>query len=237
VSGATAESYDRYWDERDAERTRARSASRARLGLRLLGVSGCGERSASPLRLLEVGCGPGWALEVFAQAGLDARGIDVSPAAVERACARGLRAEAVDIEQESIAARVEERFDVVASLEVLEHLLDPLAALAKIGDVLAPDGRLLISLPNEIHALRRAEILAGRLSFGGHDDPHIRHFDLKAAERLFAAAGLRVVDRLDDSIVPPRRKWLRRIAAPAVRLLPRLFSLAHVFLLERRSDG
>ena len=69
--------YDAYWQARNTERTRARSRERAAVAVELL-------KQAGRLRgrLLEVGCGPGWALEVFQDAGFDVAGADCSPRAV-----------------------------------------------------------------------------------------------------------------------------------------------------------
>jgi 2-polyprenyl-3-methyl-5-hydroxy-6-metoxy-1,4-benzoquinol methylase len=238
--------YDTYWREReaDAERTAARSRARAVLALALLERRGTGRAGGgggaaaqpgrAPFRLLEVGCGPGYALEVFAAAGYDADGVDVAAHAVERACARGLRARVLDVEREDFG---QSRFDAVVLLEVLEHLSDPLAVLLKARAALAAGGVLVVSLPNEIHLVRRLAVLCGRMGFGGHDDPHLRHFDASSARRLFAAAGLRVVAQASDSVVPPRRRLLRALTAPLNAWLPGLFAVARVYLLCPASEG
>jgi SAM-dependent methyltransferase len=224
-----AEEADRYWEGMDLERAAARSAARAEIGLRLL--SRAGLRGG---RLLEVGCGPGFALERFRAAGFQASGVDASPAAVSRARARGLPVERLDLELEPLPGP----FEVVAALEVLEHLRDPLRALAALARALAPAGRLLVSLPNEFHLARRLSILAGNPGaaghrpFGGHDDPHLRFFTPRQAERLFGAAALRVVARGWDGLLPPRWKGLRPLSAALAALRPPLFALSGLYLLE-----
>ena len=77
-------SHDDFWLARDDERTEARSRERAQAALALLASRGVRDG-----RLLDVGCGPGWALETFRQAGFDAVGVDASPVAVDRARSRG----------------------------------------------------------------------------------------------------------------------------------------------------
>jgi len=241
--------YDSYWSEREPSRTRARSRSRAALALGLLGVrmplasrsraAADSSPHATMQSLLEVGCGPGWALEVFRDAGFRARGVDVSPAAAALASERGLVVDLVDIERAALDPRAlgaAPGFDVVVALEVLEHLVDPVAALAALRGALAPGGALVVSLPNEFHLLRRLAVLCGRPGFGGHDDPHLRYFDDARARRLFAAAEMRVVARRSDSLVPPRRAWLRRLTAPFHALSPGLLSIAHVYLLETNRE-
>lgn len=221
--------YDRYWRDRDAARTRARSEARAELALDLLRRDGAVRAASGDRRprLLEIGCGPGWALERFARAGYEARGIDVSEVAAEAARSRGLAVERRDIEEDDL----EGRYEVVALLEVLEHLVEPLRALAKARGVLEGGGRLVVSLPNEFHVLRRLAVVAGRPSFGGHEDPHLRYFDDRSARRLFDAAGLRVLGRASDSVVPPRRRLLKSLAAPAAKVVPGLLAISNVYLL------
>ncbi|HLU47900.1 MAG TPA: class I SAM-dependent methyltransferase, partial [Planctomycetota bacterium] len=147
--------YDEYWRERcDRPSTRARSERRARLALEVLEADGARAPSRAcdrPWSLVEVGCGPGVALDVFASAGYDAEGTDISDVALEAARARGLRVAKQPIE--SIAEVGSSPVDVIVALEVLEHIVDPLAALRSMARRLAPGGRLVVSLPNELHLL------------------------------------------------------------------------------------
>ncbi|HVR72950.1 MAG TPA: class I SAM-dependent methyltransferase [Planctomycetota bacterium] len=223
------ERYDVYWRTRDRERSGARSVERASGALLLLERGGVRRG-----RLLDAGCGPGWALERFRGAGFDATGIDASQVAVREAKSRGLDARVADLERPPREALGDAGFDVVVLLEVLEHLLDPLGVLRRLGEVLEPGGRLVVSLPNEIALPARLSILFGRLPFGGHEDPHVRHFDRGAARRLFDAAGCEVLAELPVSVVPPRAKLLRPFFRPLVRLFPGAFAIATLYLLGVR---
>ena len=215
--------YDQYWAERDRKRTAARSRRRAALALELL--------DSHSGALLEIGCGPGWALERFRDAGFDVVGVDVSRRACDDASARGLKVHALDVDSEDIPETLT-GFRLVVALEVLEHLLEPLAAIQKMCSALQPGGRLIISLPNEWTLPRRISALFGRPGFGGHDDPHRRHFDPRSARRFLEAAGLRVVDCRWDSLLPPRWGFLKTLTEPLAAFFPGLFAISGVFLLE-----
>ena len=237
----SASRYDDYWRERNEVRTRARSRSRAFLALGLLRKVGMvppvpvAERAP---RLYEIGCGPGWALEVFRDAGFEVEGCDVSPEAVGRARELGLEVGCRDIEQaEPGGSPAGKGSDVLVALEVLEHLKEPLPVLKGMSATAAPGGSLVVSLPNENHLLSRLLKLFGRRERGGEGDPHLHHFDRPAALRLFRDAGLKVLGRLDDSIAPPRMPVVRWLLRPLLAILPGLFSLAHVFLLEAGREG
>ena len=122
-------------------------------------------------------------------------------------------------------------------LEVLEHLVDPEAAVGRILARLAPGGSLVLSLPNEFHAVRRISILAGREPFGGHDDPHVRHFGRRSVRRFAAACGLRIVASRVTSIVPPGWGILSGAGRVLARALPRLFALSFVLRTRRETDA
>lgn len=191
-------------------------------------------------RLFEIGCGPGWGLEIFKSAGFEVSGVDVSPVAVGEARGRGLDARQLDIEAdslESLGLQDGASPDVIVALEVLEHLLDPLSALKKMVRVLAPGGSLAVSLPNEIALPARLAVLCGRLPFGGHRDPHVRHFDRRRSREMFAAAGLEIVAEAPISLLPPRWTLARRLARPLVRWAPGWLALATVYRLRARGGG
>lgn len=217
--------YDRYWERRDVSRGAARSRGRARLALSLL--------DAARGSLLEVGCGPGWALEVFKEAGFDVIGIDISGLAVERARSRGLDARVCDLQREELPGS----YDVIALLEVLEHLARPADMLRRLLPRLGPGGRLIVSLPNEWFVLRRFSAFFGRPGFGGHDDPHLRHFDPRSAFALFEACELERLGTRWDGLAPPRRGVLKSVCDRLAQWMPGLFAISGVHLLRPRGEA
>ena len=99
-------------------------------------------------------------------------------------------------------------FDVVLCLDVLEHLRQPASALAHLTTLLAPGGRILISVPNVTHGALRLELLKGKFGYrnsGLLDRGHLRFFDADAVDAMIGLAGLRaettlrVVKRLDQT--------------------------------------
>jgi SAM-dependent methyltransferase len=108
-------------------------------------------------RLLDVGCGPGELAAAAAARGAIATGLDVAPAMVE--LASGRHPELTFVEGNAEALPFEDRtFDAVTSNFVLLHLGRPEEAAAEWVRVLAPAGRLALSIwdateVNRLHGL------------------------------------------------------------------------------------
>lgn len=97
-------------------------------------------------RMLDVGCGRGALLSRMAALGWKCWAIDVSQVAVAKTRVLVPGAEVAQASLEDIPW--DTPFDLITALHVIEHLPDPTRALWKIWSLLAPGGRLFISLPN-----------------------------------------------------------------------------------------
>ena len=93
-------------------------------------------------------------------------------------------------------------FDVAVLWHVLEHLAEPAAALERVHGWLAPEGRLLVGVPN-LGSLQAR--LGGDRWFHLDAERHLVHFTPGGLTRLLARAGFHVVERrftLLDQAVP-----------------------------------
>jgi len=106
-------------------------------------------RSLAPgSRVLEIGSGRGYLTAAFRAAGFEARGIDISPVAVEHACARfGPWYEAGDVRD--FAAAHGPSFDLVVATEVVEHIQDPTEFVRAALALVEPAGKVLLTTPNK----------------------------------------------------------------------------------------
>lgn len=96
-------------------------------------------------RVLEAGCGTGGNLEMLAGFGvLDA--FEYDPDAIATANAKGL----ADVRPGALPDGVDlpdDAYDLIALFDVLEHIEHDTPSLRRLGQALAPTGRMLISVP------------------------------------------------------------------------------------------
>jgi 2-polyprenyl-3-methyl-5-hydroxy-6-metoxy-1,4-benzoquinol methylase len=146
--------------------------------------------------ILECGCSTGFLSRQLAAGGSRVVGIEIDTEAAEQArqfCARVL---SLDLNRPGWSNAMGERFDLVTYGDVLEHLLEPQAVLRETKNVLAPGGRVLISLPNIAYWTMRVKLLMGKFeyeSMGLLDYTHLRFFTFHTARKMVEQAGYRIV--------------------------------------------
>jgi 2-polyprenyl-3-methyl-5-hydroxy-6-metoxy-1,4-benzoquinol methylase len=161
-------------------------------------------------RLLEIGSNVGLFLDTARTHGWRARGIEPSKWAVEV----GRERFRVELEQKALEQLDEDpaSADAVVALDVLEHFVDPLAALHRLRPLLDDEGVLVLSTINlsGLHARLRGE------SWPWLIRPHLHYFTPPTLRALLRNAGFQMVE------------W---------RLVPRSFHLSYVANRARSSLG
>ena len=109
-------------------------------------------RSVRPLagkRAVDVGCGAGLLCEPLARLGGEVTGIDAAAENIAAASAHAKGAGlAIDYRCADVAELGLSGFDLVKSMEVIEHVADKSAFLAALAAALAPGGLMVLSTPN-----------------------------------------------------------------------------------------
>lgn len=96
-------------------------------------------------RILDAGCGSGRNMVQLARRGT-VTGIELAPASLEAARERGVGPVVPGSLDEPLPFG-DAAFDLALALDVLEHVEDDRAALAELARVVAPGGRLLVTVP------------------------------------------------------------------------------------------
>jgi SAM-dependent methyltransferase len=143
-------------------------------------------------RVAELGCGSGGMLEPLAAFG-PAVGVELDPALREIARGRGL-----DVRAGALPDRIPleaGRWDTVCLFDVLEHVADEAGALRACRRLLAPDGRLVVTVPAYQWLWSRHDELLG----------HRRRYTARALRAAVGAAGFAVerVTYFNTLLAPP----------------------------------
>lgn len=147
---------------------------------------------ASGVRLAELGCGSGGMLEALGRFGT-AVGVEMDPTLRARARERGL-----DVRAGALPDTIPlepGRWDAVCLFDVLEHVDDEAGALAACRRLLAPGGRLFVTVPAYAWLWSRHDELLG----------HRRRYTARALRQVAERAGF-TVERLtyfNTILAPP----------------------------------
>lgn len=193
------------------------------------------------LRILDAGCGAGWLCERLTQFG-EVTGVDLADEVVARARQRAPQVTFIsgDVMEIDLGQAT---FDVTISLEVLSHVADQPAFIARLADLTAPGGRLILSTQNRPILQRNLDIepvKPGQLRrwVDSHElrrllQPHFKIRTLRSLSPKGRGGFLRLANS-------PRLNAILRFATGnrADRMKERLglgFSL--IVLAEKRQDG
>lgn len=202
---------------------------------------------AAGSRVLDLGCGSG-ALGAFLhhKRGCTVDGVTLSheEAALARPHYRDLAV--ADLEQLNLAeAFAHRQYDCIVCADVLEHLKQPERILSACRALLAPQGQLLISLPNAGYSGLLMELMQGEFRYraeGLLDRTHLRFFTRQSmlrflAEQQWSVDTLETIEReLDESEFKHRPADL---LAPAVvrHLLAQPDALTYQFICTARPSA
>jgi ubiquinone/menaquinone biosynthesis C-methylase UbiE len=187
--------------------------------------------------VLEVGCGSGIAVQLFAEAGANVTAVDLTPWAVattrSRLDAFGLEADVFEADGEQLPLN-DDAFDLVFSWGVIHHSTDMERALSELVRVCRPGGEVVIMVYHRrslfyvvYRGFMRFLPLARRLGLhfegaraGDTEGLIARHFTRRELEQMLIAAGLRDVRVIpygqDAELLP----LPRRVRLPITERLP-----------------
>jgi 2-polyprenyl-3-methyl-5-hydroxy-6-metoxy-1,4-benzoquinol methylase len=149
--------------------------------------------------VLDLGCGEGFLAVELKSNGNRVTGVDLLPQpGLDGVFEQYFSAEL----DEGIGPVIESlngtRFDRVLLLDILEHLKNPERLLRQCRETLAPDGHLIVSVPNIANISVRLMLLLGRFDYASRgilDKTHMRFYTRKTARSLLEENGYQIVEQ------------------------------------------
>ena len=155
--------------------------------------------SLDGLKVLDVGCGGGLLAEAFESMGASVTAIDVTEANIEvaklHAKQGGKTISYLMTRAEDLVIKEPESFDMVACLEVIEHVPDPGQLIDACAKLLKPQGEMFLSTLNRnprsfVTAILGAEYIFNILPKGTHEwNKFIKPSEL---EKYMRSAGIQL---------------------------------------------
>lgn len=203
------------------------------------------ELVGSNQRVLEIGCSTGHVTTHLVAAGNRVVGVEIDEAAAAEARKVTDTVHVVDLDFTRLSTVESASFDVILLGDVLEHVRNPAVVLADIVTLLAPEGRLVVSVPNAAHVDVRLMLLEGRIEYqddGLLDRTHLRWFTKAAFRELLDGCGFvatdlrRVIVGLGGSNVPFDRSAHSDATIEFVMSDPDALSYQYVVECRRRAE-
>jgi len=160
-------------------------------------------------KLLDVGCGNGSLMLKAKPKFNEVYGIDISPSRIEQAKGEAAEKFADTCGIHFCLGNINDKmdfsdgtFDVVTSIQVIEHVFDPYFVVGEIHRVLRKGGTLVANVPNIAYLKHRIRLLFGKLPITssphnwsqiGWDGGHLHYFTEKTFCRLLQECGFRIL--------------------------------------------
>ncbi len=165
-------------------------------------------------RALDFGCGNGALAQWLSESGFEVTGIDPSASGIGQA-----RQAYPDLAFHQLGSDDDldalGRFDLVTSIEVIEHCYDPRSVVRKIRQLLKPGGLLVLSTPYHGYLKNLALALTGKMDrhfTALWDGGHIKFFSIGTLSTLLIEQGLKPLEISRVGRVPPLAKSMVAVA-------------------------
>ena len=153
------------------------------------------ERTRRQLKVLDIGAGPGLFLDVAKQRGYQTFGIEPSEMLCTRLHKRGHQVQCGMLDAIPVGL-ADEPFDLIHMHEVLEHMADPDEVLNCVNSMLADDGHLVVTVPNDYNPLQMMICDLGLVEKKWWLAPpeHLNYFTPKTLQLTLNQGGFKLYD-------------------------------------------
>lgn len=158
---------------------------------------------------MDVGCGSGEFLETMKEH-FQVQGLEINEEAAKFSRANGFKVHSSPF----ISLPIQNQYDVISFVDVLEHLPQPKEHLLKAHQLLKEEGMIFIKVPNYPMQLKKQLYFQKRNKTSlviMYDFAHINHFTPESLSKVLLQAGFEVVDlSFSQPIIDLPKKGLKR---------------------------
>ena len=175
--------------------------------------------------VLDVGCSKGYVGVELKKQNCKLFGIEKNPKACSVARNYYKKVIEGDIEKLDLSCFPSKLFDCIICLDILEHLSRPDVVLSRLKQILSPDGKIIVCLPNIARIEHRLQLLFGRFVYtytGALHKGHLRFFTLKSARDLIKSCGYKI-EKMDVTGF-----------GSMIKILPSLFAFQFMFVIRSK---
>ena len=148
-----------------------------------------------------------------------------------------------DLETVELATLVSDEYDVIVCADLIEHLKQPEKLLGQLNELLKPDGRLVLSIPNVAHIALVSDLIEGIFEYrqeGLLDATHLRFYTRASLSRMLSTCGIAIND-IDTIELDPREtefEYCPDSFSPGLYdlLASRADSLTYQFIVDAEFD-
>jgi 2-polyprenyl-3-methyl-5-hydroxy-6-metoxy-1,4-benzoquinol methylase len=181
-------------------------------------------------KVLDFGCGGGFFLNICRQLGADVHGIEPSRYGADITRRQGIPVFEGSLD-DYLAEHGDERFDVITSNHVIEHVPDPVATLSGLRGLLAPSGLMTITVPNAASTFAKA---LGELWHSTDLPFHLHQFSPDSLKKAADRAGLTTAE-LGTTSLPAGTAASLRLLLRRKYFVPQKLS-ARIPVIDRYSE-
>lgn len=183
------------------------------------------------ISVLDLGCGDGLLLSLLEEMGITGKGMDISEEGVEKARMKGFDVSVFDFSKK--LSFPDNSFDLVISLDVLEHLYHPKNLIMEASRV--SKGSVIIGVPNFNSLPARFQVLFGAVPENNRPNKgHVYWFNYSVLNKMISESSL-VLKELRVNAIMENRFVIGKLFKFLAKIWPSLFALSFVVKLKKES--
>ena len=210
-----------------------------------------GALELSGSNFLDIGCGDGYIASQFVNK-FKTYGIDISEVALKEANTKGIITQQLDANKIELPFE-DEFFDNISCLDVLEHLMDPIAFTKEIYRILKKSGIFIVSIPNILNIINRIHFLFGNfvdvMDVSHKNDElfseHIKMFSKDKLEKLLEGVKFEITKRyfyFPKKFNEPKWKKIQFLGnifnvLKIHTIMPSLFALGFLYVCKKKNKN